>query len=88
MIAFQVEGMTCGHCTRAIERAIGALDPRASVKVDLGAQRVSVGNTALTPQAIASAIGEAGYRAVRLEAALAGQSGAAARSCCGKSRCC
>eukprot|EP01030_Chromulinospumella_sphaerica_P024841 gene24841-24944_t len=32
--------MTCGHCVRAVTQAVQALDPAASVKVDLGAKEV------------------------------------------------
>lgn len=39
---FDVEGMTCGHCVRAVTRAVQALDPAARVEVDLDAGTVAV----------------------------------------------
>jgi copper chaperone len=37
MITLHVEGMTCGHCVRTVTQASQALDPRATVQVDLPA---------------------------------------------------
>ena len=39
-ITLQVEGMSCGHCIRAVTTAITALDGAANVAVDLAAKRV------------------------------------------------
>ena len=44
---FEVEGMTCGHCVRAITRAIHTLDPDARVDVDLAQGMVTVEGQAL-----------------------------------------
>ena len=60
---FKVEGMKCGHCVRAVTEAIRSVDPSATVDVDRGAGRVSVGST-VTPDLIASAIVAEGYAAV------------------------
>ena len=37
-----VEGMTCGHCVRAITRAIHGLDKNAAVNVDLAGCTVTI----------------------------------------------
>ncbi len=37
MVTLNVTGMACDGCAKAVERLIKAQDPRASVKVDLGA---------------------------------------------------
>ena len=87
MIAFQVDDMTCGHCTRAIEQAIRALDPGARVAVDLSTQRVSVSGTAASAAAIAAALADAGYTPRLLDAAVIGGPEQPARSCCGGGRC-
>ena len=42
MTSFNVPGMSCGHCTSAIEKAIKAIDPTAMVSFDLGARNVEV----------------------------------------------
>jgi copper chaperone len=57
---FNVEGMSCGHCVRAITQAIQARDPAASVRVDLAAKEVGV-ESALTPEQVIEVVGEEGY---------------------------
>ncbi|MFU2329309.1 heavy-metal-associated domain-containing protein [Pseudomonas sp. NFX98] len=60
MQVFNVEGMSCGHCVRAITQAVQAQDPAASVRVDLAAKEVGV-ESALTAQQVIDAISEEGY---------------------------
>jgi copper chaperone len=62
MQLFNVEGMSCGHCVRAITQAVQAKDPAASVRVDLAAKEVGV-ESALTAQQVIEAISEEGYGA-------------------------
>ena len=57
---FDVQGMTCGHCERAVTQAVKALDPQAEVKVDLAGGKVAV-QTTQPREAIARAIAEEGY---------------------------
>jgi copper chaperone len=63
---FETENMTCDHCARAIERAIHALDPRASVEVDIAGGTVDVRGLVTAAEVIA-ALGEEGYPARRTE---------------------
>jgi len=60
MQVFNVEGMSCGHCVRAITQAVQAKDPAASVRVDLAAKEVGV-ESALSAQQVIEAISEEGY---------------------------
>ncbi len=60
-VQLQVSGMSCQHCVKAVTQAVQALDPQASVAVDLPTGRVSVTSTA-TPDQIKAAIAEEGYR--------------------------
>ncbi|WP_223506226.1 heavy-metal-associated domain-containing protein [Pseudomonas sp. GL-RE-29] len=60
MQVFNVEGMSCGHCVRAITQAVQAKDPAASVRVDLASKEVGV-ETALTADQVIAAISEEGY---------------------------
>ncbi len=60
MQVFNVEGMTCGHCVRAVTQAVQNQDPAAEVKVDLAAKQVSV-QSQLSRDVIAGLIREEGY---------------------------
>lgn len=57
---FQVQGMTCQHCVRAVTQAIQASDAQAQVEVDLAAGRVTV-RSALPRDRITAVIREEGY---------------------------
>ena len=57
---FDVQGMTCGHCERAVQTAIKTLDPQAEVRIDRAQNLVEV-NTAQPREALAAAIREEGY---------------------------
>ena len=39
---FTVTGMTCGHCEKAVTRAIKQVDPQAEVAIDRSANQVQV----------------------------------------------
>ena len=58
---FEVQGMTCGHCERAVTNAIQGVDADAQVKIDRAANRVEV-ETAASREAVAAAIAEEGYQ--------------------------
>lgn len=60
---FTVQGMTCGHCERAVQTAIKTLDPQAEIKIDRTQNLVEV-NTAQPREAVAAAIREEGYSVV------------------------
>jgi copper chaperone len=57
---FDVKGMTCSHCERAVTQAVKTVDPAAQVKIDLPAGKVEV-RTTQPREAIAHAIAEEGY---------------------------
>ncbi|VCU71209.1 Copper chaperone CopZ [Pigmentiphaga humi] len=61
MLQFQVEGMSCGHCVKAVTNAIVAAYPEASVAVDLAAGNVKVEHAGDAAQ-VARLIEEAGYK--------------------------
>jgi copper chaperone len=60
MQVFNVQGMSCGHCVKAITQALQAKDPAASVRVDLTAKEVGV-ESSLSTEELLAAITEAGY---------------------------
>ncbi len=57
---FDVQGMTCNHCAKAVTTAVRQLDPQAQVQVDLTAKKVEVQSNAAR-EAIAKAIADEGY---------------------------
>lgn len=57
---FDVRGMTCGHCERAITEVLKTIDPSATVRIDRAAGRVEV-ESREPREALAAAIAEEGY---------------------------
>ena len=39
---FTVSGMTCGHCEKAVMRAVKQIDPNAEIKIDRSSGKVDV----------------------------------------------
>ncbi|MFG0379460.1 heavy-metal-associated domain-containing protein [Pseudomonas sp. zbq_18] len=62
MHVLKVSGMTCGHCVRAITRALQAGDPAAQIQVDLGAGEVRVASVQSLEQLL-QAVRDRGYQA-------------------------
>ena len=60
MISFQVKGMTCGHCVKAVTEAVRSVDPAATVAVTLAQSRVDIDSAADVAR-LRAAIVEAGY---------------------------
>lgn len=58
--SFTVTGMTCGHCEKAVTRAIKQADPQAEVKIDRTQNLVQVESTQ-TRETLTKAIAEEGY---------------------------
>ena len=57
---FTVTGMTCGHCEKAVTRAIQQADPAAQVRIDRSQNRVEV-QSDKPRETLAQAISEEGY---------------------------
>lgn len=60
---FSVEGMTCGHCEKAVTKALLALDPQAKIVIDRSVNKVEVDSNQ-TRDALQQAIVDEGYRVV------------------------
>ena len=56
-----VEGMTCGHCEKAVTKAILSLDAQAKVLIDRTHNSVQV-DSEKNREALAQAIVDEGYR--------------------------
>ena len=41
-VTLNVQGMSCGHCVKAVEGSVGVLNGVSSVKVDLKSAKVDV----------------------------------------------
>jgi copper chaperone len=57
---FRVEGMTCGHCEKAVTKALVALDAQAKVVIDRLQKKVQV-DAEKDRHVLAQAITEEGY---------------------------
>jgi copper chaperone len=62
-VRFRVDDMSCGHCEKAIRKALSETLPGAAVDVDLAGHMVTVAGPVTPAEA---AIREAGYTPVRL----------------------
>ena len=60
---FEVTGMTCGHCEKAVTRAIKQVDPAAEVVIDRAHNKVDV-QSDQPRESLAKAIAEEGYSVV------------------------
>ncbi len=62
-VTLNVEGMSCGHCVKAVESSVGGLNGVASVKVDLENKKVDVefNQEEVTLDAIKETIDDQGY---------------------------
>lgn len=57
---FTVTGMTCGHCEKAVTRALKVVDSDAQVQIDRGKNEVRV-ESSRTGDLLRQAIQDAGY---------------------------
>lgn len=62
-VTLLVEGMSCGHCVKAVESSVGGLNGVASVSVDLENKKVDVefNQAEVTVEAIKETIDDQGY---------------------------
>ena len=65
-ITLNVNGMSCGHCVKAVETSVGALAGVQEVKVDLAEAKVAVvyDEATVTVDQIKEAIDDQGYDVV------------------------
>ena len=57
---FNVSGMTCGHCEKAVTKALKQADPQADVHIDRTINKVEV-ESDQPREKLAAAIAEEGY---------------------------
>ena len=59
----QIDGMSCGHCVQAVDRALRSVPGVQVDEVEIGGAVVTHDPTQASPAAIEAAIAEAGYTA-------------------------
>lgn len=64
MIELKIEGMSCGHCKAAVEKALTGVQGVDRFEVNLEAGRATVEGSA-APEALIAAIADAGYEAAK-----------------------
>ncbi|HEX7120295.1 MAG TPA: heavy-metal-associated domain-containing protein [Longimicrobiales bacterium] len=60
-IALTIEGMSCGHCVQAVDRALKGVAGVEVEQVGIGSAVVAYDPAAVKPEAIREAVSEAGY---------------------------
>jgi len=65
METYNIKGMSCGHCVKAVEKALGELPGVQKVQVDLGTGTATVESSAsLDQELVRQKIQKAGYELV------------------------
>lgn len=65
-VTFQVKGMSCGHCVKAVEGGLGQLEgvEKVAVQLDAGAVEVTYKDGEVTIDQMKEAIEDQGYDVV------------------------
>jgi copper chaperone CopZ len=59
-----IEGMSCGHCLHAVNRALSAIPGVRIEAIRIGRADVSYDESSTSPSQLEAAVTEAGYRAM------------------------
>ena len=62
-LTLHIEGMSCGHCLNAVNKALRSLDGVEIHSVQIGRAEVRYDESRLNPDRIAAAVTAEGYRA-------------------------
>jgi len=81
-ITFDISGMSCGHCVKAVTAALASVPGAAVRTVSIGSAEVGLPDAASVAGVIA-ALDEAGYPATVRAPGASGSEPTGARSCCG-----
>jgi copper chaperone len=66
-----IDGMTCGHCIKAVTMALLDVPGVAVRDVQIGRAVIGTDDSVVTPEHVATAIAEAGYTLVETRTATA-----------------
>lgn len=61
---YKIEGMTCGHCVKAIEAEVSEVPGTQGVDIDLETGRMLVHGEDFSDDAVIEAVIEAGYKVI------------------------
>ncbi|HJE02327.1 MAG TPA: HAD-IC family P-type ATPase, partial [Aliarcobacter thereius] len=62
----KVDGMSCGHCSGRVEKALNALEQVSDVKVDLATKEVTINcKEEVSTEVLENSIKEAGYEVIK-----------------------
>ena len=62
-VTLHIEGMSCGHCLNAVNRALSALPGVTLDSVEIGRASLRYDESIVHPDTIREAVSAAGYRA-------------------------
>jgi len=62
-VTLKVDGMSCGHCVRAVEQALRSVEGVSLEQLAIGSATVSFDPTRTTLGALIDAVADAGYEA-------------------------
>lgn len=65
-VTLKVDGMSCGHCVRAVEQALRSVEGVSLEQLAIGSATVSFDPTRTTLGALIDAVADAGYEAREL----------------------
>ena len=68
-LVFKIEGMTCTHCTMAVEKALKRVEGVTKAWVDLESAQAAVEGTGLDVHDLIAAVEAAGYHAELMDEA-------------------
>ena len=66
-VTLAIEGMSCGHCVKAVTQALERVQGVEVQEVRIGSARVAYDPARTTPDAIIDAVNDEGYAASRAE---------------------
>ena len=66
-ITLHIDGMSCQHCVRAVDEALGGVAGVASKEVEIGTARVTYDAAETTPDVLAQAVEAEGYEVKEVE---------------------
>jgi copper chaperone len=62
-VTLQVEGMSCGHCVKAVQQAVAGVEGAIAEQVAIGTATITFDPARTTVGALIDAVSDAGYEA-------------------------